>query len=175
MGSACLCLNAWMVSWLRVKEAIICLSSLCYFTFSRSHQSAQQVLCAERRMMHTVILSDSIIHAFLLAFSPSKLVCLHQCLNSFEHCRLNMGLQKDLHKYPIRFHWTQCEEMLTSVQLMAQKCRAYFIYCNPRARKQASFHKSKDALYQYLFTEHSEATVPQYLLIQKGMSAIICI
>lgn len=49
------------------KEAIICLSSLWYLLLSGSHSLAQQILCAQRGMMHTVTLSPSIIHAFLLS------------------------------------------------------------------------------------------------------------
>ena len=40
LGTACLCLNAWMVGWLLVKEAIICVSSLSCLAPTRWHRTS---------------------------------------------------------------------------------------------------------------------------------------
>lgn len=143
----CVCLNAWMVGWLRVKEAIMYVSPL-LASSSLSHRLAQQSLCAERGMMHTVILSSSIIHAFPLALSPFKLACLHGRANSFEHHTPNVGSQASIdahfrNKYP-----PQREEMLISVQCIGTKMQSVgFVGLHPKGKKLCTQNnKSKDAL-----------------------------
>lgn len=110
-----------MVGWLPVKEAIMCFSS---------HSLAQSLLCAERGRVHTVILPSSIIHAFLLSVFSPKPVCLDGCTNSYQRCTPNVTSQKKTSTdVQLGFHWPQCEDMLSSFQLMSWKCMKKNTYC----------------------------------------------
>lgn len=100
----------WMHGW----SAGCLWRKLLYFSpFSGSHWLAQQVLCAERGMMHSVILSYSIIHAILLALlASSKLVCFLKfsalyMTNMASQKRTSTNIQWDFIGLSVKKWWSQ--------------------------------------------------------------------